>query len=64
MNSNLEKLMFEELEHASIKSGIGGFLPAVKQIANVSSLPAIVGVRHWFILFGIKFLFLDFYWFT
>jgi len=26
-------------------SGIGGFLPAVKQIANVAALPGIVGVR-------------------
>ena len=26
--------------------GIGGFLPGVKQIANVAALPGIVGVRH------------------
>ena len=25
--------------------GIGGFLPGVKQIANVAALPGIVGVR-------------------
>ena len=25
--------------------GVGGFLPAVKQIANVAALPGIVGVR-------------------
>lgn len=31
--------------------GVGGFLPAVKQIGNVAALPGIVGVRphfvHW-----------------
>ena len=26
--------------------GVGGFLPAVKQIANVAALPGIVGVSH------------------
>ena len=26
-------------------SGVGGFLPAVKQIGNVAALPGIVGVR-------------------
>uniref|UniRef100_A0A914X8Y1 3'-phosphate/5'-hydroxy nucleic acid ligase n=1 Tax=Plectus sambesii TaxID=2011161 RepID=A0A914X8Y1_9BILA len=35
--------MFDELEHACQPGGIGGFLPAVKQIANVASLPGIVG---------------------
>jgi hypothetical protein len=29
-----------------ISTGIGGFLPAVKQIANVAALPGIVGVSH------------------
>uniref|UniRef100_A0AC35EYU7 RNA-splicing ligase RtcB homolog n=1 Tax=Panagrolaimus sp. PS1159 TaxID=55785 RepID=A0AC35EYU7_9BILA len=43
VNSNLEKLMFEELEQSSTAAGIGGFIPAVRQIANVASLPAIVG---------------------
>uniref|UniRef100_A0AC35GF31 RNA-splicing ligase RtcB homolog n=1 Tax=Panagrolaimus sp. PS1159 TaxID=55785 RepID=A0AC35GF31_9BILA len=43
VNSNLEKLMFEELEQATTKGGVGGFIPAVRQIANVASLPAIVG---------------------
>ncbi len=28
-----------------IHAGVGGFLPAVKQIANVAALPGIVGVR-------------------
>ena len=27
-------------------AGVGGFLPAVKQIANVAALPGIVGVSH------------------
>ena len=27
-------------------TGVGGFLPAVKQIANVASLPGIVGVSE------------------
>lgn len=41
VNNNLESLMFEELRQADCKSG--GFLPAVKQIANVACLPGIVG---------------------
>mmetsp|Transcript_26303 Transcript_26303/g.43089 ORF Transcript_26303/g.43089 Transcript_26303/m.43089 type:complete len:547 (+) Transcript_26303:198-1838(+) len=41
VNDTLSKLVFEELE-ASSKGG-GGFLPAVRQIANVASLPGIVG---------------------
>lgn len=41
VNSALEKLMFEELELSS-KTSAAGFLPAVKQIGNVASLPAIV----------------------
>lgn len=35
--------MLEELRTAS-KGAIGGFLPAVKQIANVAALPGIVHV--------------------
>jgi len=41
VNSHLEELMFEELRQSDSK--FGGFLPAVKQIANVASLPGIVG---------------------
>lgn len=44
VNKNLENLMFEELRNASRPGAVGGFLPAVKQIANVASLPGIVGV--------------------
>lgn len=36
-------MMFEELKCAQTGGGVGGFLPAVKQIANVASLPGIVG---------------------
>ncbi|KAK0425348.1 hypothetical protein QR680_009154 [Steinernema hermaphroditum] len=43
VNKTLENLMFKELEHSCSLGGIGGFLPAVKQIANVASLPAVVG---------------------
>lgn len=42
VNQPLEQLMFEELEQACKSKGVGGFLPAVKQIANVASLPGIV----------------------
>lgn len=41
VNKNLEPLMFEELRLSDSKSG--GFLPAVRQIANVACLPGIVG---------------------
>uniref|UniRef100_A0A6G1SAJ3 RNA-splicing ligase RtcB homolog n=1 Tax=Aceria tosichella TaxID=561515 RepID=A0A6G1SAJ3_9ACAR len=40
VNEQLETLMFEELRNSD--KG-GGFLPAVKQIANVACLPGIVG---------------------
>eukprot|EP00656_Telonema_subtile_P020634 TRINITY_DN2171_c0_g1_i2.p1 TRINITY_DN2171_c0_g1~~TRINITY_DN2171_c0_g1_i2.p1 ORF type:complete len:534 (+),score=179.93 TRINITY_DN2171_c0_g1_i2:131-1732(+) len=44
VNKDLEKLLFEELEQycRTAKDGMGGFLPAVKQIANVAGLPGIV----------------------
>lgn len=41
VNKQLEPLMFDELKQADSKGG--GFLPAVKQIANVACLPGIVG---------------------
>lgn len=43
VNETLEKLMFEELKQHSTSKGVGGFLPAIKQIANVAALPGIVG---------------------
>jgi hypothetical protein len=36
--------MFEELQQHTGSRGVGGFLPAIKQIANVAALPGIVGV--------------------
>jgi tRNA-splicing ligase RtcB len=47
VNSHLEKLMFEELETSTKFGGVGGFLPGMKQIANVAALPGIVGVSFW-----------------
>merc|ERR1719440_2711735 len=42
VNSNLERLMFDELRSFSRQSAnVGGFLPAVKQIGNVAALPGI-----------------------
>ncbi|XP_066030070.1 RNA-splicing ligase RtcB homolog [Pocillopora verrucosa] len=43
INELLEKLMFDELKNWAGTQGIGGFLPGVKQIANVAALPGIVG---------------------
>uniref|UniRef100_A0A2K5C184 3'-phosphate/5'-hydroxy nucleic acid ligase n=1 Tax=Aotus nancymaae TaxID=37293 RepID=A0A2K5C184_AOTNA len=42
VNDALEKLMFEELRNACRGGGIGGLLPAMKQIGNVAALPGIV----------------------
>ena len=44
VNKHLEELMFGELrQFCSRTSGdVGGFLPAVKQLANVAALPGIV----------------------
>lgn len=43
VNNTLSKLMFDELRHHCKCQGVGGFLPALKQIANVAALPGIVG---------------------
>ncbi|XP_054168428.1 RNA-splicing ligase RtcB homolog [Oppia nitens] len=43
VNESLEKLMLDELRMSTKPGGIGGFLPGVKQIANVAALPGIVG---------------------
>ncbi|XP_070559608.1 RNA-splicing ligase RtcB homolog [Ptychodera flava] len=42
VNDFLEKLMFDELRNACRNPGMGGFLPGMKQIANVAALPGIV----------------------
>ncbi|XP_003384129.1 PREDICTED: tRNA-splicing ligase RtcB homolog [Amphimedon queenslandica] len=43
VNDHLKDLMFDELRHHCSSGGVGGFLPAVKQIGNVAALPGIVG---------------------
>lgn len=43
VNNHLEKLMLDELRNACRPGMMGGFLPGVKQIANVAALPGIVG---------------------
>ena len=51
VNDSIRDLLFEELRQFSKSSGstgqfsgaVGGFLPAMKQIANVAALPGIVG---------------------
>lgn len=43
VNDHLKDLMFEELRNAAQPGMSGGFLPGVKQIANVAALPGIVG---------------------
>jgi tRNA-splicing ligase RtcB len=45
--------MFEELRLSCKTGGVGGFLPGIKQIANVAALPGIVGVieKHFLIIF-------------
>lgn len=42
LDSSLFELQMEELQQHSKAGGVGGFLPAVKQIANVAALPGIV----------------------
>jgi len=42
VNDSLQDLLFEELSSHCTSGGYGGFLPAVKQIANVAALPGIV----------------------
>lgn len=45
VNENLDDLLFDELKAACDRGEHGGgFLPAVKQIANVAALPGIVSV--------------------
>lgn len=42
INKDLDDLMLGELKDHCTSGGYGGFLPAVKQIANVAALPGIV----------------------
>jgi tRNA-splicing ligase RtcB len=43
VNDSLRELVFDELQKSGAMGGQGGFLPAVQQIANVATLPGIVG---------------------
>ncbi|XP_026194317.1 tRNA-splicing ligase RtcB homolog [Cyclospora cayetanensis] len=43
VNDALESLLLDELRAYCGSRGCGGFLPAVKQVANVATLPGIVG---------------------
>ncbi|KAF6265848.1 tRNA-splicing ligase RtcB [Scenedesmus sp. NREL 46B-D3] len=42
VNAQLKDLLFEELQQSVQRGEHGGFLPAVKQLANVAALPGIV----------------------
>jgi tRNA-splicing ligase RtcB (3'-phosphate/5'-hydroxy nucleic acid ligase) len=44
VNARLSSLMFDELQQYIEAGGVGGFIPAMKQIGNVAALPGIVGV--------------------
>jgi tRNA-splicing ligase RtcB len=43
VNESLEGVVFDELRQSVESQGVGGFLPALRQVANVASLPGIVG---------------------
>ena len=46
MNDNLKELVLEELrQYTDRGNNKGGFIPAVKQLANVAALPGVVDVR-------------------
>ena len=53
VNDALIELIFDELKTHCSSGGYGGFLPAVKQIANVAALPGImkcsIGIYHNFL---------------
>uniref|UniRef100_A0A7S0WTW0 RNA-splicing ligase RtcB homolog n=1 Tax=Chlamydomonas leiostraca TaxID=1034604 RepID=A0A7S0WTW0_9CHLO len=42
VNDHLKGLLFDELQQSVARGAQGGFLPAVKQLANVAALPGIV----------------------
>ena len=52
VNNTLEHMMFEELRQSCRSGGYGGFLPGMKQIANVAALPGIVGVSIFYLQVG------------
>ena len=47
VNDHLKSLMFDELQQYVTKGGFGGFLPGMKQLANVAGLPGIVSVSRY-----------------
>lgn len=52
VNDNLKELLFDELKrYADNKERTGGFIPAVKQLANVGALPGVVDVETLFCSF-------------
>ena len=51
MNDHLERLIFDELKKSVGTGGMGGFLPGMKQIANVAALPGIVHVGYYLYYF-------------
>jgi tRNA-splicing ligase RtcB (3'-phosphate/5'-hydroxy nucleic acid ligase) len=52
VNDRLKSLIFDELHAATQRGGQGGFLPAIKQIANVAALPGIVRVSGCIPIYG------------
>lgn len=45
VNDNLKELLFDELkQYTDRRDRGGGFIPAVKQLANVAALPGVVDV--------------------
>ena len=45
VNDNLKTLLFDELRQYTDRADkSGGFIPAVKQLANVAALPGVVDV--------------------
>lgn len=50
--------MFDELKQHSTHHGFGGFLPGMKQIANVAALPGIVGVGYSLLVFTYNILYM------
>lgn len=52
--------MFDELRQFTQSGDFGGFLPGMKQIANVAALPGIVHVRFILPIFIIKYSVLTF----
>lgn len=49
VNDNLKELLLQELhQYTDRPDRSGGFIPAVKQLANIAALPGVVDVRNCF----------------